>query len=291
MNNKKYGLYIILVLLLLSPLVADAGSGNTMTTDGSITNMPTSFSDAASRVWEGTKHAVGSLFSGLDELLSFFLDFVTGGAMTVVAGIAFFIMTLGKILMYVGLAFGPLLLALAPFRLTRPLALKWGEFMFGAMMYTGVATVVVMLCSSIFLRLKEFQAGAAAASATVGYVSPSLISLVSIMIAMMAGMIMWRVPSITAELFGGMALHTRAPRVLGKGGGGDKSGGDKGSDKGGDKGGGGSGGAPTLAADDKLAVAEAENRALKERLAEKLQAENKALMEQIKASENKGEEK
>lgn len=223
MNNKKYGLYIILVLLLLSPLIANAGSANT-TIPTSLDQVTSGVQNAASEAWSATKHAVGSLFSGLDELLSFFLDFVTGSAMTIVAGIAFFIMMLGKVLMYVGLAFGPLLLALAPFRITRPLALKWGEFMFGAMMYTGVATVVVMLCSSIFLRLKEFQAGAAAASATVGYVSPSLISLVSIMIAMMAGMIMWRVPSITAELFGGMGLHTRAPRAMGKGGG--KGGGD-----------------------------------------------------------------
>jgi hypothetical protein len=258
MLNKKYGLSVSLVFLLWLPSVVYADAGD----------------------------VVGALFGGLDELVSFFLDFFTGGAMTVVAGIAFFIMLLGKILMYVGLTFGPLLLALAPFRLTRPLALKWGEFMFGAMMYTGVATTVIMLCSSIFLKLKEFQNVSTASN--VVYVSPTLISLVSIMIAMMAGFIMWRVPSITAELFGGMGLHTRAPRVLGKGGGGnkggDKGGGDKGGDKSGNKGGGGSGGSPTLAFDDKLAVAEAENRALKEKLAEKLQAENKALMEQIEAS-------
>lgn len=261
MLNKKYGLSVSLILLLWLPSMAHAAT------------------------------VIGSILGGLDELVSFLLDFMTGGAMTIVAGIAFFIMMLGKVLMYIGLAFGPLLLAMAPFRLTRPLALKWGEFMFGAMMYTGVATVVVMLCNPMFLKLKEFQAGAAAANSVGTYVSPTIISLVSLMIAMMAAMIMWRVPSITAELFGGMGLHVRAPKVLSKGGGGDKggdkSGGDKGGDKGGNKGGGGSGGAPTLASDDKLAVAEAENRALKERLAEKLQAENKALMEQIVASENK----
>ena len=185
-------------------------------------------------MWPVASHAgflgdvAGSIFGGLDEVVSFFLDFFTGGAMTIVAGIAFFIMILGKILMYVGLVFGPLLLALAPFRLTRNMALKWGEFMFGAMMYTGVATTVVMLCSSMFKRLKEYQDGAAAVSAAAGhYVSPTMISLVSIMIAVMAGFIMWRVPSITAELFGGLGLHAHAPKVLGKkggsGGGGDKT--------------------------------------------------------------------
>lgn len=181
-----------------------------------------------SLVWPAASYAgvagdiAGTVFGGLDEIVSFFLDFFTGGAMTVVTGIAFFIMLLGKILMYVGLTFGPLLLALAPFRLTRKMSLNWGQYMFGAMMYTGVATVVIMLCSSIFLKLKEFQAGAAAASAAVGYVSPTLISLVSIMIALMAGFIMWRVPSITAELFGGMGLQAHAPKVLGKKSGGDK---------------------------------------------------------------------
>lgn len=192
MLNKKCRWSAQLVFLLLLPSIAHATTAS---------------------------EVIGAIFGGIDEFVSFFLDMLTGSAMTIVAGIAFFIMLLGKILMYVGLAFGPLLLALAPFRLTRNMALKWGEFMFGAMMYTGVATVVVMLCSSMFLKLKEFQAGAAAASAHVGYVSPSLISLVSIMIALMAGFIMWRVPSITAELFGGMGLHTRAPRVSAKKGG------------------------------------------------------------------------
>lgn len=195
MLNKKCSWFVSLVFLLWLPSIAHATAGE----------------------------VVGALFSGIDELVSFFLDFITGSAMTIVAGIAFFIMILGKVLMYIGLAFGPLLIALAPFRLTRNMALKWGEFMFGAMMYTGVATVVVMLCSSMFLKLKEFQTGVAAASATVGYVSPTLISLVSIMIALMAGFIMWRVPSITAELFGGMGLHTRAPKVSGKKGGDDKT--------------------------------------------------------------------
>jgi len=196
MLNKKCRWSVSLVFLLLLPSVTHATTGG---------------------------EVMGTIFGGIDQYISFFLDIFTGGAMTVVAGIAFFIMILGKILMYIGLAFGPLLLALAPFRLTRNMALKWGEFMFGAMMYTGVATVVIMLCSSIFLKLKEFQAGAAAASATVGYVSPTIISLVSIMIAIMAGFIMWRVPSITAELFGGMGLHTRAPKVSGKKGGDNKT--------------------------------------------------------------------
>lgn len=208
--NKKNSLYLILFLFLMVPLMAYADDAPTL----------------ASQTWTNIKDAASSLFSGLDELVSFFLDFFTGGAMTIVAGISFFIMFLGKILMYIGLTFGPLLLAMAPFRLTRPLALKWGEFMFGAMMYTGVATVVVMLCTPMFLKLKEFQDGAAAASAAVGYVSPTIISMVSIMIAMMAAMIMWRVPSITAQLFGGIGLQAHAPKMLGKGSG-SKGGDDK----------------------------------------------------------------
>lgn len=172
--------------------------------------------------WPVAAHAadiLGAIFSGLDQVISFLLDFFTGGAMTIVGAIMFFIILLGKILMYIGLAFGPLILAMAPFRLTRNMAIKWGEYMFGAVMYTSVATAVIMLCGTMLKKLHDYNAVQADISIPATY-----ISLVSIMIAIIAGLIMWRVPSITAELFGGIGLHVRSPKMsVVKKGGNDKT--------------------------------------------------------------------
>lgn len=159
-------------------------------------------SDAANAVFDGAKIA-GWL---TDRLIAFFIGLVNTGVVAIVAALSLFIMILGRVLMYIGLTFGPLLIALAPFRLTRSLALKWMEFMFGAMMYSAVAMAVMGLTNSMFIELQKLQGSPAQIS-----VPSFLLANISVMVAVLAGFIMWQVPSITSHLFGGMTLS--APRL------------------------------------------------------------------------------
>lgn len=153
----------------------------------------------------GLMGLLGLVLKNADGLVSWLLDFVTGLVMTGNGAIMFFILMLGKFLLYIGLTFGPLFIACTPFKPLRHAAMKWVQFMFGAVMYSAVATVVVVLCSGLFARLGEYNSGQASAG-----VPATLISMVAIMIAVVAGLIMWRVPNIVGSLFGA-AINVQAP--------------------------------------------------------------------------------
>lgn len=155
---------------------------------------------------------VDALLTLLDKLIAAILYIFDGGILTLVVGIVFFVLMLGKVLLYVGIIFGPFFLALAPLRLTTEMTLNWARFTLTAMMYSSVAAVVLLLSGGIFDELARLATDSANLK-----IPSTWAAIMTGGIAILAGFIMWRVPAITAELFGGMSLHAHAPKVLSKG--------------------------------------------------------------------------
>lgn len=76
----------------------------------------------------------------LDKGLALVLQLGNGGVVAVVAAIAIFIIVLGKIALWVGVIFGPLCLAFAPWKPTRKIAESWASFVFASMIgYSGAS--------------------------------------------------------------------------------------------------------------------------------------------------------
>jgi len=159
--------------------------------------------------WTGwlSKWSDLSFGSIIDKLLASVLGLFNGGIVGIVAAISIFIILLGKIVLWVGVIFGPLCLAFAPLRPTRKIAESWASFTFASMMFPAVAAAVLILSGGIFDALSTMaqKAGAQALPSTV-------YSIASLAIALVAGMVMLQVPKITQALFGN-GLGIDAPQM------------------------------------------------------------------------------
>lgn len=143
----------------------------------------------------------------VDKLLAAVLSLFNGGIVGIVAAISIFIILLGKIVLWVGVIFGPLCISFAPFKPTRRIAESWASFTFAAMMFPAVAAAVLILSGGIFDALAAMaqKAGAQALPSTV-------YSIASLAIALVAGMVMLQVPKMTQALFGN-GLGIDAPQM------------------------------------------------------------------------------
>lgn len=147
---------------------------------------------------------VGQIF---DEVLAGLIELFNGGVVGIVAAISIFIILLGKIVLWIGLAFGPLCIAFSPWKPARKIAESWASFMFASMMFPAVAAAVLVLSGGIFdaLAATAQKAGAQALPSTV-------YSIASLALALVAGMVMLQVPKITQALFGN-GLGVESPHL------------------------------------------------------------------------------
>ncbi|HUX64326.1 type IV secretion system protein [Sulfuricella sp.] len=148
--------------------------------------------------------SVGQIF---DKFLAGWLGMVNGGVVGIVAAISIFIILLGKIVLWVGVVFGPLCVAFAPWKPARKITESWASFTFASMMFPAVAAAVLILSGGIFDALASMaqKAGSQTLPSTV-------YSIASLAIAVVGGMVMLQVPSITQAIFGN-ALGFDSPNL------------------------------------------------------------------------------
>lgn len=130
--------------------------------------------------------------------------FLSGGvalAVLLMAAAALWVSILGRILLFTGAAFGPLLLAMAPWSVTRDLAIGWGKFMLGASMYQAVGVVVLLMMEGIFNSVAVL-AGESQVNAP-GMLPDAAVALGALAVSVVGVAAMLQVPGITASLFGG----------------------------------------------------------------------------------------
>lgn len=138
--------------------------------------------------------SAGEIF---DKFLAGLLGLLNGGVVGIVAAISIFIILLGKIVLWVGVAFGPLCVAFAPWKPARRITESWASFTFASMMFPAVAAAVLIVSGGIFDALANMaqKAGSQTLPSTV-------YSIAALAISIVAGMVMLQVPKITQALFG-----------------------------------------------------------------------------------------
>lgn len=159
--------------------------------------------------WSGWLSKFSDLTFGalIDKILAAGLGLVNGGVVGIVAAIAIFIILLGKIVLWLGVAFGPLCISFMPWKPARRITESWASFTFAAMMFPAVAAAVLILSGGIFDALANMAAAAGAQT-----LPSTVYSIASLAIAIVAGLVMLQVPKITQAIFGN-ALGMDAPQL------------------------------------------------------------------------------
>lgn len=147
------------------------------------------------------------LFSAMLFGLLVFVVTATGAA-------AIWVSIVGKLMLYIGGALGPVLIMLAPLPPLRDLTVGWLKFMLTASMIQAVATVMLMLLGGIWTALNGLMTSSALIAPDSGLVLIP-IALLALVIALAVLMAIFQVPSITAALLsGGAGVGSAAPGLM-----------------------------------------------------------------------------
>lgn len=194
-----------------------------------------SSSDVTDLVVTNSFNAITSMFSlvgavmdiktggGIFNLGPVFLGVVSGALVVIVvlvgAGILAITMALtlvyynmGTFMIYIGLAVGPLFVAMMVMKSTFGYFEGWLQFMLGAAMYKIVGLIMTILTAAIFDSLAEQAADLAIDAATTdgGVLAFSIVILAAFW-AVMAFMMAKQIPSIATSLVGGANLRADMP--------------------------------------------------------------------------------
>lgn len=144
--------------------------------------------------------------SALDKLLASGLSFFAAGMVVLMATCFIFTATLADMLIYIGLALGPFLLALSPLRIFSQLGTGWLRFMMVALVYKAVTAVMLKMMEGVFDHTGIMLAKAVGTAAASGEISfPRVGALLALLgITLIGVMASVRITSIADSLVSGM---------------------------------------------------------------------------------------
>lgn len=144
--------------------------------------------------------------SALDKLLASGLSFFAAGMVVLMATCFIFTATLADMLIYIGLALGPFLLALSPLRIFSQLGTGWLRFMMVALVYKAVTAVMLKMMEGVFDHTGIMLAKAVGTAAASGEISfPRVGALLALLgITLIGVMASIRITSIADSLVSGM---------------------------------------------------------------------------------------
>ena len=146
------------------------------------------------------------LASAADKFMAAGLSFIAAGMVVLMATCFIFTATLADMLIYIGLALGPFLLALSPLRIFSQLGTGWLRYMMVALVYKAVTAVMLRMMEGVFdhtgIMLTK-AVGNAAASGEVSF--PRVGALLALLgITLIGVMAAIRITSIADSLVSGM---------------------------------------------------------------------------------------
>jgi len=149
-----------------------------------------------------------------DRLFSAMLFGLLILVVTATGAAAIWVGIVGKLMLWIGGALGPVLIMLAPLPPLRDLTVGWLKFMLTASLIQAVATVMLMLLAGIWTALGGLMASSALIAPDSGLVLIP-IALLALVIALAALMAIFQVPSITASLLaGGVGISSAGPGLM-----------------------------------------------------------------------------
>lgn len=149
-----------------------------------------------------------------DRLFSALLFGLLILVVTATGAAAIWVSIVGKLMLWIGGALGPVLIMLAPLPPLRDLTVGWLKFMLTASLIQAVATVMLMLLAGIWTALGGLMSSSALIAPDSGLVLIP-IALLALVIALAALMAIFQVPSITAALLaGGAGISSAGPGLM-----------------------------------------------------------------------------
>ena len=144
---------------------------------------------------------VGGIAGTVDNFIAIALSIVAAFFLTVACATALFVVFYADMLVGIGLALGPLILALGVMQYFKSLVSSWVEFLMGAM-FTKV--IIALIVSMILPVLRDLKVAGQSSTDTSGAFGNTAAMIAIILMSFILYQIIKEAPNITSTLFGGV---------------------------------------------------------------------------------------
>ena len=144
---------------------------------------------------------VGGIAGTIDNLIAAAFSIVAAFFLTVACATALFVVFYADMLVGIGLALGPLILALGVMQYFKSLVSSWVEFLMGAMF---MKVVVALVLSMTLPVLKDLKVLGQSSTDTSGAFGNTAAMIAIILMSFIIYKIVSKAPSISSSLFGGV---------------------------------------------------------------------------------------
>ena len=144
---------------------------------------------------------VGGIAGTIDNLIAAAFSIVAAFFLTVACATALFVVFYADMLVGIGLALGPLILALGVMQYFKSLVSSWVEFLMGAM-FTKV--IIALIASMILPVLRDLKVAGQSSTDTSGAFGNTAAMIAIILMSFILYQIIKEAPNITSTLFGGV---------------------------------------------------------------------------------------